>query len=270
MRFGRYAAMAALVLGTVTATAVPAWAAAPDNDGYAGRTVIGSLPFNQTLDTSEATTDPDDAALNAYCGYPATDASVWYQVTAPTTGTMVLNLYQSSYSAGAVVATGSPGNWTVAGACVSGYGTPPVVAGQTYTILAFDDQWDGGGNGGTLNISLDWGPPPPTLDITVNPSGQVDTRTGEATVSGTATCTNAQWASAYVELRQAVGRLITVTGSGSAGLTCDGAPHTWAAEVYPYSGKFAGGKAAGTAYASACGPLECRDDSAQRTITLRG
>jgi hypothetical protein len=269
MRFGRCAAMAALVLGAVVTTAVPAWAAAPDNDSYAGRTVIGSLPFSQTLDTSEATTESEDAAVNAGCGYPATDASVWYEVTAPVTGTLVINVWQSGYSAGAVVATGSPGNWTVEGGCISGYGTPTVVAGRTYTILVFDDQWDGGGNGGILNIGLDWGPPPPTIDIAVNPSGSVDSRSGEATVSGTATCTNAAWASVYLDLRQPLGRLLTISGSGYVNLVCDGASHIWTVEVYPYSGKFAGGKAVVNAYGGACGPLECRSDSDQRTIQLR-
>jgi hypothetical protein len=261
--------MAALVLAGVVGTAVPAWAAAPDNDTYAGRTVIGSLPSNQTLDTTEATTDADDAPINAPCGYPATDASVWYEVTAPATGTMVVNLFDSSYSAGAVVATGSPGNWTVVGGCISGYGTPTVVAGQTYTIIVFDDQWDGGGNGGTLNISLDWGPAPPTLAFTVNTSGRVDARTGTAILSGTATCTNASWASASLELRQPVGRL-SISGYGYTDFVCDGVTHTWTAEISPYNGgKFAGGKATATAYAYACGTLECRDASDQRTIQLR-
>jgi hypothetical protein len=267
MRLGRCAVMAALVLGALVTTAVPAWAAAPDNDSYAGRTVIGSLPFSQTLDTSEATTDADDAPVNALCGYPATDASVWYEVTAPVTGTLVVNLYASSYSAGAVVATGGPGSWTYSG-CITQYGTPPVSAGQTYTILVFDDQWDGGGNGGTLNISLDWGPPPPTLEIAVNPSGSVDPRSGEATVTGTATCTNAQWASVYLGLRQPVGRLVTISGDGYTSLLCDGTTRTWTVEVYPYSGKFAGGKATVNASADACGTLECRSDSDQRTILL--
>jgi hypothetical protein len=269
MRLRRCAAMAALVLGAVLTTAVPAWAAAPGNDSYSGRTVIGSLPFSQTLDTSEATTEAEDAAVNAGCGYPATDASVWYEVTAPATGTLVINLSNSSYSAGAVVATGSPGNWTVNGGCISGYGTPTVTAGQTYTILVFDDQWDGGSNGGMLTINLDWGPPPPTIDIAVDPSGSVDARSGEATVSGTATCTDTEWASVFVDLRQPVGRLVTITGSGYTGLVCDGTSHTWTAEVYPNSGKFAGGKATLNASADACGPFECRYDSAQRAIVLR-
>jgi hypothetical protein len=144
------------------------------------------------------------------------------------------------------------------------------VAGQTYTILVFDSQWDGGGNGGTLSISLDWAPPPPALDIAVDPSGKVNASTGVATVSGTATCANTQWASVSVDLRQPVGRLTTVSGYGYTNLTCDGTTHKWAVEVQPYSGRFAGGKATAGAYADACGRLECVNDTDQRAITLRG
>ena len=42
-------------------------AAAPGNDAYASRTVIGSIPFSQTLDTSAATTDANDVEINAQC-----------------------------------------------------------------------------------------------------------------------------------------------------------------------------------------------------------
>ena len=42
----------------------PVLAAAPTNDTYTGRTVIGSLPFTDTVDTTEATTDADDAEMN--------------------------------------------------------------------------------------------------------------------------------------------------------------------------------------------------------------
>src|SRR5215475_5957928 len=86
MRLLSTVAVAGLAFATVLGTAGPAVAAAPSNDTYAGRAVVGSLPFTETLDTTEATTDADDADLMAasapYCGSGlTTDASVWYQVT---------------------------------------------------------------------------------------------------------------------------------------------------------------------------------------------
>ena len=40
--------------------AAPVFAAAPGNDTYGSRTVIGSIPFSESIDTTEATTDADD------------------------------------------------------------------------------------------------------------------------------------------------------------------------------------------------------------------
>src|SRR6185503_13210985 len=48
--------VALLTVGTAT----PVLAAPPDNDSYAGRAIIGSVPFAQSVDTTEATTDADD------------------------------------------------------------------------------------------------------------------------------------------------------------------------------------------------------------------
>jgi len=271
MRLVRCAAAAAvIVLGTVVATAAPAFAAAPGNDTYAGRTVVGSVPFSETVDTSEATTDADDAELNAQCGAPATDASVWYQVTADADTGMVVDISQSSYSAGAIVATGSPGAWSLVD-CAPGAVGWSAAAGEVYTILTFDDQLDGSGNGGTLNITFDLTPPPPTIDVTLDPVGQFNAKTGSATVSGTVTCTGeAEFAFLDVELRQAVGRISTVHGFGFSDVTCDGVTHKWTAEVFPDNGKFAGGHAAEVTFAVACGAFDCGFDFEQRTVRLRG
>ena len=76
MRHARRAAITALVLTTLIASAGTAQAVAPGNDLYGGRTVVGAVPFTDSLDTTEATTDTD---LNVVCGAPATDASVWYE-----------------------------------------------------------------------------------------------------------------------------------------------------------------------------------------------
>ena len=270
MRLVGGAATVALAFTTVVATAAPALAAPPSNDTYAGRTVVGSVPFTQTLDTTEATTDADDAELNAQCGAPVTDASVWYQVTAEADGGLVVDVSESSFSAGAIVATGSPGNWTVLACAPGGVGWS-AAAGATYTILVFDDQADGGGNGGVLTITIGEAPPAPTIDATVNPVGTFDARTGSATVSGTVTCTgDVGFAFVDVELRQAVGRVSTISGLGTFDVTCDGTTHRWSLEVLPTNGKFAGGKAVSITFAVACGAFECGTDYEEWTVRLRG
>lgn len=269
MRTVHRAAVAALVLTTVVTTGGPAFAAPPGNDTYAGRTIVPSIPFTVSLDTTEATTDADDDELNAQCGAPATDASVWYELTPSTDTGVVVDVSQSTYSAGALVATGSPGDWNLV-ACAPGAVGFFAVAGQTYTILAIDDQFDGGGNGGILNITIDVAPPPPTIDVTVNRFGTFDARTGSATVSGTVTCTGeADFAFLDTQLSQDVGRF-TVRGFGFSEVTCDGTTRPWSLEVTPENGKFAGGKAVDVTFAVACGAFDCAFDFEERTVQLRG
>ena len=72
----------------------PALAATPANDLYAGRTVIGSLPFSDSLDTTEATTDADDVEdePSHLWTAPATDASVWYELTPAADGAVVVDV----------------------------------------------------------------------------------------------------------------------------------------------------------------------------------
>src|SRR5205809_7687064 len=76
------AVLVSLVAVATLALAVPVLAAAPSNDIYGGRTGIASLPFSDSVVTTDATTDADDAEANASCGASATDASVWYELTA--------------------------------------------------------------------------------------------------------------------------------------------------------------------------------------------
>lgn len=258
--------LAALLL--LALQALPAIAAPPSNDTIGGATVV-SLGFSQELDTTEATTDADDAQLNESCGAPATDASVWYSFTAAADGGVVVDVSQSDYSAGVLVGVGTPGSLETV-ACAPGAVAFTAVAGTTYYILAIDDQGDGGGNGGTLRISITEAPPAPTIEVTVDPIGRVNPRTGVAYVTGTYTCTGeVDFAFVDVEARQAVGRF-EVVGFGSVEAICDGTVHTWTATVYPENGKFAGGKAMTLTFAVACGAVECGTDYVEQTVMLRG
>lgn len=248
--------------------ALPAVAAPPSNDTIGGATVV-SLGFSQELDTTEATTDADDAQLNATCGAPATDASVWYSFTAAADGGVVVDVSQSDYSAGVLVGVGSPGNLETV-ACGPGTVGFAAEAGTTYYILAIDDQLDGGGNGGTLRISISEAPPPPTVDITVDPVGLFDPRTGVVYLTGTYTCTDADFIDVFGEARQAVGRFVIVGFFGffEEG-TCDGTVHTWSATVVGDTGKFAGGKVMTLTFAFSCGAFECADDYVEQIVRLR-
>jgi hypothetical protein len=271
MRHLRSAALAALVLGTLITSAGTALAAPPSNDTYGGRTVVGAIPFTDSLDTTEATTDSDD--ISGICGIPTpdpTDASVWYEITPTADGTLTVDVSSSTYSAGVIVATGSPGNWSLV-VCSHDALSWRATAGTTYTLLVVDDQFDGGGNGGTLNLRIDVLPPPPTVDITVNPVANFNSRTGSATVSGTVTCTGeVDFGFVRTTLTQQAGRFTVRGGGNSPDFLCDSTPRSWSVEILPDAGKFAGGKAASVTSAVVCGPFECGVDSEERTIVLRG
>lgn len=259
-------ALVAVLAFGITAPVV--LAAAPGNDLKANATVA-TIGFSEQVDTTEATTDADDVELNTFCGAPATDASVWYTIEGTDEGVTV-DVSKSDYSAGVLVGLQYPDGLEVI-ACgpgaVSFFGS----AGKTFYVLAIDDQLDGSGNGGTLDIVFGAAPPPPTLDLTIDPIGKVNTKTGIATISGTYTCTNAEFVELYLDARQAVGRFV-VQGSGwtfDVG-TCDGTAHPWSIDVYPYNGKFAGGKAATVTFAYGCGAIECAESYAEQTVMLRG
>ncbi len=143
-------------------------------------------------------------------------------------------------------------------------------AGTTYHVLAIDDQFDGGGDGGTLRISFNEAPPPPTVDITVDPVGRFNARTGVVTITGTCTCTNGDFIEVFGE---APGRR-TFTVHGFFGFsdvgTCDGTLRSWSADVFPENGMFAGGEAMTETFAFSCGPVQCAEDSDEQTVQLPG
>ena len=257
-----------LTVSAVGVSAPAALAAPPSNDIFANATLV-TIGFSEVLDTTEATTDADDAQLNASCGAPATDASVWYVLQGTDQG-VIVDVSQSDYPAGVLVGVGSQGNLTTI-ACAPGAVGFFAAAGETYYILAIDDQFDGGGNGGNLSISFNEIPPPPTVDITVDRFGTFNSKTGTATISGTYTCTNGDFIDVFVDARQNVGRFAIL---GSGGFfefgTCDGESHPWSAEIFPQSGMFKGGKTLTLTFAVSCGQFECGFGFVEQTVQLRG
>src|SRR5207249_7447161 len=122
-------AVLALVLSALGVSASAALAATPSNDTFAGAKLV-VIGDSEVLDTTEATTDSDDAQLNATCGAPATDASVWYAFAGSDTG-VVVDVSQSNYSAGVLVGVGSQGNLQTV-ACAPGAVAFFAAAGTTY------------------------------------------------------------------------------------------------------------------------------------------
>jgi len=266
---GRVLAVTAIAVLAAGMTISPASAAAPGNDEVAGAMAL-DLGDHVSLDTTQATTTAADSALNADsdCGAPTTKASVWYTYTAGADGGVVLDMSGSDYSGGFLVFEGSPSaaSFVGCGPGTIGIGT---TAGTTYTIMVIDDDEDGNtANGGHLVLDVFEAPPPPTVDVTVDPKGKVD-KSGTAWVTGSYSCTDAEFLELDGELHQSVGRF-TVNGYGfflDEG-TCDGSAHPFTMAITGDNGKFAGGKSASIVFSFACGAFDCAGGYVEQKVQL--
>jgi len=262
----RAALSAATALALIPAVAVSAaHAATPSNDTVTGATEISSLPTTITQDTTQATTDGVDAALNNDCGAPATNASVWFKYTDADGAGFLATMENSDYSGGFFVTEGDPslGNLVACGPTTVGVQTTP---GETYYVAAFSDT---SANGGNLEVTFDKAPPMPELTVSADPRG-VTYKDGSAQLTGTYSCTNADGWDSEIDgtLTQRVGR-VKITGDFFVyPLECDGATHAWSAQVFSYNGLFRGGKAASVTFGYACGVFDCSEGYAEQTVQL--
>src|SRR4051794_40275652 len=129
------------ILGAVAAVlacGMPAASAdVPSNDRPSSATVIPSVPFHATLDTTEATTDSLDVTLAARCGQPSVAASVWYSVVALDNKGLGVDVFSSRYSVNAIVITGKPRSSSTI-TCGSDIFSFATVANTRYYLLIFD------------------------------------------------------------------------------------------------------------------------------------
>ena len=136
----------------------------PDNDDFNSPIVIsGALPYTHTQDVSGATTAADDPGL--FGGSWQGVRSVWYQYTTAASGTMVLDMWGTSYQGRLAVWTGSRGS--LAEAAESIYDTSNlemlVTAGTTYYIEAVANYT--GDQSPSLTLSVDVVPTPANDDF---------------------------------------------------------------------------------------------------------
>ncbi len=265
MQVARPVAAAAAALILIPLTAASALAATPDNDTAAGARPV-ALGQTVTENTTEATTDALDATVNAQCGAPFTNASVWFTYTDTTGGGFLADMTGSDYSGGFIVTEGNPADADLV-ACGPGQVGVRGAAGTTYYIVAFSDTAT---NGGTLSARFSALPPAPVATLTVDPKGYA-LKDGTAKISGTYSCTNADGydSDIFGQLTQRVGRA-NIDGSFEVyPLDCDGTVHRWEAIALTNGGeRFAGGKAASFTVEFACGTFDCSIAEASGTVQL--
>ncbi|HWO70969.1 MAG TPA: hypothetical protein VNP94_09485 [Actinomycetota bacterium] len=103
-RDGRRMALVPLMaLAAVALRSTPALADPPPNDDFDAATVVAAVPFSDSLDTSEATTAPDDpdCAGNGH--------TVWYAFTPASDLTITANTFGSDYDTTLSAYTGTRG-----------------------------------------------------------------------------------------------------------------------------------------------------------------
>lgn len=258
---------------TVTAIALclamagPAAAVVPDNDDFDDATSISTLPFTDTVDTTDATEAPDDP--ECFGAGP----TVWYALTLDEDTFVEINTFDSDYDTTLSAYTGEPGALQQiacnddAGFSVQSRIRFDAAAGQTYYVMAGSFFSSPGGHL-VLNASETQPSEPIHVDVTLDPVGSVDPSSGTAWLSGTVTCTGADFVDLFAELRQRAGRAI-ITGWGFDFLPCEGET-PFMLEIQGQDGLFAGGRADALVDAFACNEDECGFDVVEQEVRLRG
>lgn len=250
---------ATLVLG---ALAAPVAAAPLRNDDIDSPIVIGDFPYTNTQDTRRATTGSTDPSFCYDPAGPADSNTVWYSYTATEDGRLAVNTFGSNYDTTLYVGTANDAGGIDVIGCVDdsvglqSYVGFDAVAGTTYLFMVGTCCGSpGSGGGGTLVFNLDIGEPALLLDVTIDPTGQVDR--GVVTLTGTATCSVAtDFAFIDINLSQKVGQR-SIEGFGSTELSsCGPTPTQWTITLEGFNGRFAGGNATGDVSIFSCS-IEC-------------
>jgi hypothetical protein len=262
----RRARNVALVAGIVLVVTAPgmALAAPPSNDLPAGAIALTAIPVSIDENTTEATVTTDDIG----CGAGGTDqATVWFTLTLASDTSVLVDASGSDYSVGVNVFAGSADANNLV-TCVEGAAAFDAAAGTTYYLMFADIDGDAT-NGGALHVVIDVAPPPLEMSLTVNATGKVNQKTGEATISGTITCSRtADFGEVDVALRQSIGRF-TIHGFGADSPTCGPTPTDWFVSIVGDNGKFGSGKATADVSAFACDATSCADASVLASVRLR-
>jgi hypothetical protein len=107
-----------------------AFAAAPGNDEIANASNVTSLPFSDSLDTSEATQGQDDL----HCGTLVDGNTVWYKITPARDMRIGFHVETAVPELSMSIGTGSPGSLALLQCSFASYDALEVSSGTTYYI----------------------------------------------------------------------------------------------------------------------------------------
>jgi hypothetical protein len=250
----------------LAATAGTTYAAAPTNDAVETPETISGIPYTNTQDTTEATSDATDPE----CFEPS--PTVWYEYTPSDTGWLAADTFGSDYDTTlTVLAPDGNGGYDVIGCNDDTDSLQSRVrfeaqAGVSYLLMAGSF---GGGPGGSLVFNLDATTAPIQLDLSVSVDGTGRfLKDGSAIVGLTVTCNIPASGWINVELIQQVGRF-SVHGWGETSVECGPDPTHVSVAVVGEGGKFAGGLATARVYGEAWSPEEDTYDDEWVSASVR-
>ena len=253
--------------------------AQPTNDDFDGATEV-TLPFTDTINTTEATTAEDDPSPTCV----ETSSTVWYAFTPTATMTIDANTFGSDYDTILAVFTGTRGALTEI-ACNDDADSlqSKVVfeaeAGNTYYFMIGtfgfgDEPFE---RNLVFNVA-ESNVPALMIDLSIN-FAYVDPRTGEVTVGGVVTCPQIDDDSSSdfsvevfidIFLEQSVGRIFTIQGFSFMSIQDCVGETDWVSESFrASSGIFKPGKGRVTVSAFANSTDgQFAEDSVESTVRL--
>jgi hypothetical protein len=250
------AALAAMALVAIQAT--PGLARAPRNDDFDRARTVSSLPYVTTVDVRDATRADDDPSCRG------TGHTVWFKFTPGTDMRLVARVSGRRVSEWISVWTGERGALSAV-ECGDYRPIFEAEAGTTYYFMVGTYR---NRRGGDIRFRLAQAPPPPTLDVTVDPLVTVNSQTEEVTVSGTLACDDrAEYVEFYGSVKQADDRRFISAFFYEYDVECDGTPHPWSITELG-DGIFIDGPGLVDIEAYACNRLECAEDEKVVQVTV--
>ena len=207
---------------------------------------LGALPLvigtPASQNTVGATVGPEDPA-GGVCDLPSNGATVWYTLAiAPAdVGWVQVDTFGSDYDTTLYVFD-SAGGLLACNDQAGGISNQSLLVflaeAGTYSVLV--GSWNSL-PGGSLVLTASPTIAPLAVDVTIDPIGSVVTRSGDAMITGTITCSEAASGGISVSLFQEGGRFTANSGGGMEIASCGPTPTAWSVVVPRGTAKFQAG-----------------------------
>jgi hypothetical protein len=270
----RAIAIAGLLVTGLAAAPVSAAEPAPANDDIGSPTVIGGLPYTDTIDTTGATSGATDPASCWWSDFGADSATVWYSWTAPESGPIGAASWGSDYDTTLYVGTANGAGGIDVLVCsddtrsLQAAARFDAVAGETYLIAIGASPWSET-TGGELVFTLDVGPAAQSADVEFDANGAFTK--GTVSFSGTVSCGAEAGLSSLlvVELSQFGGSRETAAGTAFLDIYgCPGEDIPFEIEVPATFGHFHPGAGVAQVIWVACNDFECANETVDLEVTI--